>query len=161
MTDCMRSLLKPLQTTGKEGLEVVCANGFIHCMYPILGAYVADHPEQCLVTCNHKHRCPHCLAAVNKLGLLEKTVLHDVNSVLNEMEDTAVGVSTEEFMHQGLQPNNPFWVDLPYCNIFSCITSDLLHQLNKGVFKDYVIKWATKCLVDREAEIDHCFQVMP
>jgi hypothetical protein len=98
----MRSLLKPLQTTGKEGIEMVCADGFTHCVYPILGAYVANHPEQCLVTCNHKNRCPHCLAAANNLGLPEETVLCNVDSVLNVMEDVAVGISTEEFTCQGL-----------------------------------------------------------
>ena len=89
--DCMRSLLKPSQTTGKEGIEMVCADGFTHPVSPILGAYVTDHPKQCLVTCNHKNRCPHCLAAANKLGLPEETVLCDVDSVLNAMEDVAVG----------------------------------------------------------------------
>ena len=84
--------------------QMVCADGFMRHVYPILGAYVADHPgpEQCLVTCNHENRCPHCLAAANKLGLLEETVLCDVDSVLNAMEDVAVGISTEEFMCQGL-----------------------------------------------------------
>jgi hypothetical protein len=91
--DCMRSLLKPLQTAGKDGVEMVCADGFIHRIFPILGAYVADHPEQCLVTCNHKNWCPRCLVAANKLGRLEGTVLRDVDSVLNAMEDTAVGIS--------------------------------------------------------------------
>ena len=103
---------------------------------------------------------PHCLAAANKLGLLEETVLCNVNSVLNAMGDVAISISTEEFMHQGLQPNNRFWADLPHCNIFSCITPDLLHQLHKGVFKDHVIKWDMKCLVDGEAEINHHFQPM-
>jgi Plavaka transposase len=159
--DCMRSLLKPLQTAGKDGVEMVCADGFVRRVFPILGAYVADHPEQCLVTCNHENRCPRCLAAANKLGRPEETVLRDVDSVLNAMEDAAVGISNEEFTRQGLRPNNPFWADLPHCDIFSCITPDLLHQLHKGVFKDHVVKWATKCLADGEAEIDRRFRAMP
>jgi hypothetical protein len=157
----MRSLLKPLQTAGKDGVEMVCADGFVRRVFPILGAYVADHPEQCLVTCNHENRCPRCLAAANKLGQPEETVLRDVDSVLNAMEDAAVGISNKEFMRQGLQPNNPFWADLPHCNIFSCIMPDLLHQLHKGVFKDHVVKWAMKCLADGEAEINLRFRAMP
>ena len=87
------------------------------------------------------------------MGRPEESVLHNVESVLNEMADAAAGVSTEEFMHQGLQPNNPFWEDLPHCDIFSCITPNLLHQLHKGVLKDH--KWATKCLENGDAEIDY------
>ena len=157
----MRSLLKPLKDTGKNGVEMVCANGFICLVYPILGAYVADHPEQCLVTCSHENWCPRCPAARERMGWPEESVLHDVESVLNVMADAAAGVSTEELTCQGLRPNNPFWEDLPHCNIFSCITPNLLHQFHKGVFKDHVMKWATKCLENGDAKIDHQFQAMP
>jgi hypothetical protein len=76
------------------------------------------------------------------------------------MKDSAVG-DMEDFMHLGLQPNHPFWEDLPYCDIFSCFTLDLLHQLHKGVFKDHVVKWATKCLEGGADEINQRFRAMP
>ena len=82
----------------------------------------------------------------------EETVLHKVESMLNVMADAVAGVSTEEFMCQELKLNNPFWEDLPH------ITPDLLHQLHIGVFKNHIVKWATKCLEDGDAKINISFK---
>lgn len=103
---------------------MVCVDGFICCMYPILGTYVADHPEQCFVTCNNENRCPQCLVEVKKMGWPDHSEPQKVDGVLDVMTEAAAGISTEEFMCQGLRPNNLFWDDLPHCNIFACITPD-------------------------------------
>ena len=158
--DCMRSLLEPLREAGRNGVDMVCANGFIRRIFPILAAYVADFPEQCLIACNNEKRCPQCLTGYHELGEPVETVWRDEDSVLQAMADASQGVSSEEFNSQGLRPNNPFWRSLPHCDIFSCFTPDLLHQLHKGVFKDHIVKWATQCASGGQAEINRRFRAM-
>ena len=156
----MRSLLEPLKKAGLDGIDMVCSDGFIRRVFPILAAYVADYPEQCLVACNNEKRCPRCLTDYHHLGEPVETVWRDEDSVLQAMEDASAGISFEAFASQGLRPNNPFWRGLPHSDIFSCFTPDLLHQLHKGVFKDHIVNWATKCVSGGQAEIDRRFRAM-
>jgi hypothetical protein len=158
--DCMKLLLCPLVDVGHSGVEMPCADGFIHHVYPILVVYVADHPEQCLVACCKESCCPHCIVDMKEHGRPEFSTRRDAASTLEAMKDAAVG-DMEDFMCLGLQLNHLFWEDLPYCNIFSCFTPDLLHQLHKGIFKDHVVKWTMKCLEGGADKIDQRFHAMP
>jgi len=112
-----------------------CANGFIHTVYPILTAYIADYPEQCLVICCKESACPCCLVNPKEHGACLFSVLQDQDMVLRVLEEKAQGENPAEFKAHSLHTINPFWKDLPHCDIFSGITPDLLHQLHKGVFK--------------------------
>lgn len=65
---CMQSLLAPLVEAGQTGVKMVCADGNIRLIYPILAAYIADHPEQCLIACCRQNRCPQCYVHHNHRG---------------------------------------------------------------------------------------------
>ena len=158
---CMASILNPLVEAGQKGVEMICADGRVRRVFPILTAYIADHPEQCLVTCCMENCCPKCVVSPAMLGDPFHSALHDHNNTLQILAEESRGMSPQEFEEHGLRLIWPFWSDLPHCDIFSCITPDLLHQLHKGLFNDHIVSWSTKAAVGGAKEIDARFQAMP
>ena len=138
---------------------MICADGFTWLIFPILTAYVADYPEQCLVACCMENRCPICCVASNQWGELLQSCHRDPITTLECLKKHHHGWDPPEFINDGMRAiYSPFWHDLPHCNIFSCITLDLLHQLHKGVFKDHFVKWCTTII--GETELDARFKAM-
>ncbi|KAK0243557.1 hypothetical protein EDD85DRAFT_919323 [Armillaria nabsnona] len=156
---CMCSLLEPLIEAGRNGIEMLCADGQTRRIYPILAAYIADYPEQCLIGCCMENQCPKCQANSDELGDPACSPMRDPKEMVQILKQASDGLCPEEFTDWGLCPINPFWVDLPHCNIFQCFTPDVLHQLHKGTFKDHMVKWATAA-INQKSEVDHRFQAM-
>ncbi|KAE9391614.1 hypothetical protein BT96DRAFT_959531 [Gymnopus androsaceus JB14] len=139
---CMTVLLQPLEKAGRDGVRV-------RHIHPILAAYIADHPEQCLIACCKENRCPKCTVLPNNRG-----------------SSTLADLRTEEFRRERgvfearIRPVfKPFWESLPFTDIFLSITPDILHQLHKGVFKDHLVSWVTTIL--RKKDIDDRFSCIP
>ena len=158
--ECMCTLLKPLIDAGTNGVDMLCTDGFIRTIYPILASYIANHPEQCLVAYCKESACPRCIVNPKECGTRLFSNSCDPANTIHILEEKANGENPPEFDNHSLRAVNPFWADLPHCNIFTSITPDILHQLHKGVFKDHISNWATESTEGGEDEVDARFQSM-
>ncbi|KAK7437570.1 hypothetical protein VKT23_018468 [Stygiomarasmius scandens] len=136
---CMRHITKPLREPGAFGIIMTSGNGVDRLVHPIFAVYIADYPEQILVTCGISGFCPHCTIPRQRIGEnTEPHPLRNLSSILEALQKIDAGASV--FVHAckdaGMKPVfEPFWADLPYSNVFVSITPDLLHQLYQGVLK--------------------------
>lgn len=158
--NCMRLVMEPLIEAGREGVDMICAEGNIRRVFPILAAYIADHPEQCLIACCKENHCPRCVVSTKQRGDHIDSPLRNVTETRATLERHRQGEDPHLFEDHGLRAiHYPFWAYLPHTDIFACITPDILHQLHKGVFKDHIVSWCAAIMSDEE--FDARFQAMP
>ena len=138
---------------------MVCTDRFIRRVHPILAAYVANFPEQCLVACNKESHCPCCLVKSQDHGDLDECPCHSMVDMLKTLQRKRKNKQSKKFNKEGLcKVYEPFWKELPFTNIFACITPDILHQLHKGIFHDHLVQWCISIL--GEKEMDARFQAV-
>ena len=121
----MGLILNSLIDAGDHSVEICCADGFVRRVFPILAAYVADYPEQCLVACCMENRCPRCRVKPTDRGSPEERMLRDVKKTLETLTKHQQGRDPPNFEDEGLRAvYQPFWAKLPHCDIFSTFTPD-------------------------------------
>ncbi|KAF8188308.1 hypothetical protein K438DRAFT_1907473 [Mycena galopus ATCC 62051] len=163
---CMGRILHSLAEAGANGVDMACVDGMLRKVYPILAAYIADYPEQCLVACCMENQCPVCKVLLTERGNHVPCLKRDMDETLDyihrfENEHHNAQFKREFGTKLGLRPVPPFWAGLPHTDIFEAFTPDLLHQLHKGVFKDHLVSWCTAVIEGGEKEIDARFKSMP
>ncbi|EGN93443.1 hypothetical protein SERLA73DRAFT_63965, partial [Serpula lacrymans var. lacrymans S7.3] len=163
--ESMKIILDPLKKVGRDGIEVVGGDGAVRRVYSVLVCYVADYPEQCLVTCSKYGTCPKCKQPPEELLASTAREPHTdqwTESVINKAkEDTHLFYQFQERCKEQLVSGSvykPFWTRFPHCNIHIAITPDVLHQLFQGIFK-HMVHWCQKILDPKE--LDACIRALP
>ncbi|TRM57623.1 hypothetical protein BD626DRAFT_514014 [Schizophyllum amplum] len=163
--EAMRVLLEPLVEAGEHGIDMVGGNGEVRRVFPILAAYVADFPEQCLVTCSKFGTCPKCQCPADCLGDPPDFELRTEEWTIGIMEDAKASSSTTTQYRKYCMSNDvsggvyvPFWEFFPHGDIHTAITPDVLHQLYQGVFK-HLVEWCQELLTP--GELDRRLRTLP
>ena len=139
---CMSFLLEPLKEAGKTGVPMMSGDGVWRRCHPILAVYVGDYPEQCLVAGAYSGDCPVCECEHDDLGTFPSVHdSRDLDIILDALRHPQAADFTRRCRDANVKPiQHPFWIDLPYTNIYQSITPDVLHQLYQGVFK-HLLSW--------------------
>lgn len=164
--EAMRVALEPLIKAGNEGVEMIGSNGAVRRVFPILSCYVADYPEQCLVTCSKYGTCVKCKAKATELEdieVRERRTQEWTQLILEEGREHAGG--NARTFHTYCMSHEvaggvfrPFWDGFPFCDIHRAITPDVLHQLYQGVFK-HLVGWCQR--IFSAQELDRRIRTLP
>ncbi|KAJ3987299.1 hypothetical protein F5890DRAFT_1472384, partial [Lentinula detonsa] len=136
---CMRNIVRPLEAVGATGLVMASGDGVKRHCHPIFAAYISDYPEQVVVTCCISGNCPRCIIPRQVIG--ENTDPYpscQLRLILEtlQMANDSASAFIKACRDANVKPVfDPFWAHLPYSNVYTSITPDILHQLYQGVFK--------------------------
>lgn len=141
---CMRIILEPLEQSGLDGISMTSGDGVTRRCHPSVAAYCCDYMEQIVVTGCKMGECPMGDIAKEDLGNFDAECTPRNLAQVQEALDT-YDTNPDDFIsackEAGIKPIvRPFWLRLPYYNIFRIITPDILHQLYHGLIK-HLVTW--------------------
>ncbi|KAF6752471.1 hypothetical protein DFP72DRAFT_991074 [Ephemerocybe angulata] len=121
-----------------------CPDGHFRRIIFDFGAFIADYPEQVMLAGVVQNWCCRCTALpsdIDGIGdprtneLLDR--LLEVPSMTHQKIWDEYGFNTSVI---------PFTRDYPRAEIYKILSSDLLHQVIKGTFKDHLVTWVEEYL---------------
>lgn len=163
----MALVLEPLKKAGDikgRGVEMTGGDGDVRRVYPILAVYVADYPEQCLVTCTKYGTCPKCQRKATELELTEQGLPRKqfwTCDIIEQARSTPGNKNVHAAcMKKDVAGGNyqPFWVGFPLVDIHRCVSPDVLHQLFQGVLK-HLTQWVQELI--GEEKLDERIRSLP
>ena len=162
---CLRRVLEPLVMAGKKGVLMSTATGDVHRVHPVLASFIGDYPEQVLTACTLTGDCPRCGTSTNNLGNFDPNnmpaprSLGDFIKVLGSFRQDPAGFLKACDQIRAKPVPHPFWLDLPWFNVYQSITPDILHQLYQGIIK-YLKTWILSACEPTEIDV-RCRRLPP
>jgi len=118
----MHIVLDPLKEAEKNGMEVTFGDGYVRKVYLIMACYIADYPEQCLVTCAKYGTYPKCLVLENELGERMPGKCHTQKTTLGVIQDSSCNATSLSSFQEICKLHKisgsvtkPFWEGFPLC----------------------------------------------
>ncbi|KAJ6561258.1 hypothetical protein B0H10DRAFT_2180547 [Mycena sp. CBHHK59/15] len=133
------SSLKP----GMKPIVRHCPDGHFRCAIYDFGPFIADYPEQVLLAGIVQNWCAKCTALSTDLDG------HICGRRTHELTDELLALFSASTLWDsyGIDVDIiPFTRDFPCADIHEMISSDLLHQVIKGSFKDHLVTWVGEYL---------------
>jgi hypothetical protein len=162
--EALAKILEPLEAPEKDGMTILCADGFKRKCFPRIPVWLADYPEQCLLTLVKQNQwCPRCECPRDKFHELTGTAKIARN--LNNYQQMTRAQLERRGVWQ-LPGVHNFSARHYRCNIFACMCPDRLHQLLKGVLKDHCWNWIKSFLESKgyrnfDTDVDAIFAKIP
>ena len=101
-------MLESLVKARTDGVDISCMDGSLCTTFSMLSAYIADYPEQCLVTCCQETACPTCLVKPKERGQPIHSVLYDPKTMIHILAQQSQGLALSEFKGHNMRPINSF-----------------------------------------------------
>ncbi|KAG2367402.1 hypothetical protein BDR07DRAFT_1448953 [Suillus spraguei] len=143
-----RSLAKIFESVKPfmENFDVTCfPDGHYRRMVYSLGPYIADYPEQILLSGVVQNWCPRCLGNRKDLDGAQPCLHRRKAHTELLIEQLTYKQAWEQY---GIIADLvPFTNDFPRVDIHELLSPDILHQIIKGTFKDHLVDWVGEYLL--------------
>ena len=160
---CLGCIFRPLEDAGIQGIPMRDGLGIWQWIHPILAVFIGDYPEQVLIMSTKTTYCPKGNISSDSLGCYGVPCYPQD---LLAIKDTLLKADTDPYTFQRecealcIKPvYHPFWISLPFLNIFQSITPDILHQLLQGLLK-HLLSWLSTTYGASEVDA-HAQHVIP
>ncbi|KAI0297314.1 hypothetical protein B0F90DRAFT_1811137 [Multifurca ochricompacta] len=125
------------------------------CIIYDLITFIADYPEQVMLTRIVQGWCPKCITFPIFPDNLEMPTIPCTCALTEELADF---LDSKTLWNQyGIDDDIiPFTNDFPCTDIHAMLSPDLLHQVIKGMFKDHLVTWVGEYLLWEHGESKSC-----
>ncbi|KAJ6463659.1 hypothetical protein DFH09DRAFT_1267437 [Mycena vulgaris] len=135
----LAAVLSTLKSGMKKPVVRRCPDGHFRRVIYDFGPFIADYPEQVMLAGIVQNWCAKCTALSTDLdGKICGRRTHDLTDEL--MASFSPDLLWDSY---GI---DPFTRDFPRADIHEMLSSDLLHQVIKGSFKDHLVTWVGEYL---------------